>query len=79
MEYNFIITDDMQNLIDMTKETQYATKAYKKIVEQFVAQRYTLRQELAIQRQRDTKPTEFNEYNSYCEACKIYAKELLGL
>ena len=79
MEYNFIITDEMQNLIDMSIGTQYATKTYKRLVESLIAQRYTIRQELSIQRQRDVKPQEYEEYNNYCEACKSYAKELLGL
>lgn len=36
--------------------------------------RYNLNQELAILRQRDTKPEEFAEYNAFVEACKAEAK-----
>lgn len=28
---------------------------------------------------RDTKPTEFAEYNSYCEECKATAKRILKI
>lgn len=54
-------------------------KLYPELVEELIRQRYTISQELAINRQRDTKPTQFEEYNSYCEACKAEAKKLLGM
>lgn len=38
--------------------------------------RYTPDQELAIQRQRDTKPEEFAEYNAFAESAKAKAKEV---
>jgi hypothetical protein len=44
-------------------------------VEQLIRERYSLNQELAIQRQRDTKVDEFNAYYEYCEECKTKAKE----
>ena len=79
MEYNFIITDEMKTLIKLAKLNNAGELVKPQIVESLIAQRYTIRQELSIQRQRDTKPQEYEEYNSYCEACKSYAKELLGL
>lgn len=48
---------------------------YEERVEQLVRERYSLNEELAIQRQRDTKVDEFNEYYAYCEECKQRAKE----
>lgn len=54
-------------------------KLYPELVEELIRQRYTISQELAINRQRDTKPTQFEEYNSYCEECKAEAKKLLGM
>lgn len=47
---------------------------YEQLVSQYISEKYTLSQEIAIQRQRDTKPKEFAEYNSYCEECKVRAK-----
>ena len=47
---------------------------YDERVVSLIRQRYSLDEELAIQRQRDTKPEEFNEYFAYCEVCKERAK-----
>jgi len=52
---------------------------YPALVEELIRQRYNISQELAIHRQRDTKPTEFAEYNSYCEECKATAKRILKM
>ena len=52
------------------------TPTYEERVEQLIRERYSLSAELAIQRQRDTKAEEFNEYFAYCEECKIKAKNL---
>lgn len=79
MEYNFIITDEMKSLIKLAKLNNAGELVKPQIVESLIAQRYTIRQELSIQRQRDVKPLEYEEYNNYCEVCKSYAKELLGL
>jgi hypothetical protein len=35
-----------------------------------IRKRYTINDELAILRQRETKPQEFEEYNTYVEQCK---------
>lgn len=43
-----------------------------------IRKRYTLNQELAILRQRDTKPSEFAEYNAYVERCKAEVREEMG-
>ncbi len=48
---------------------------YEELVISLIRQKYTINQELAILRQRDTKPDEFEEYNTYCEECKAKAKE----
>ena len=53
------------------EETQ---AAYEEYVNALIREKYTLSQELAILRQKDTKPEEYNAYNAYCEMCKIEAK-----
>ena len=53
--------------------------SYKQIVEQYIAERYTLTEELAIHRQKDAKPLEWQEYYDYCEACKARAREELSM
>lgn len=56
----------------LTDEERQA--AYENYVNSLIREKYTLSQELAILRQRDTKPEEYNAYNAYCEMCKIEAK-----
>lgn len=48
---------------------------YEERVVELIRLRYTMDDELAILRQRDSKPAEFADYNAYCESCKIQAKE----
>lgn len=40
-----------------------------------IRRRYTVNQELAILRQRDVKPAEFEAYNAYVEQCKAETRE----
>lgn len=51
---------------------------YDELVNNKIRERYTLSQELAILRQRDSKPIEYQEYFDYCEACKAEAKTEIG-
>ena len=48
---------------------------YEDIVVRLIREKYDMDAELAILRQRDSKPEEFAEYNAYCEECKTKAKE----
>ena len=47
---------------------------YEELVEQYIRERYSVSDELAILRQRDTRADEFEEYYAYCEECKQRAK-----
>ena len=51
--------------------------SYEEKVVALIREKYSLDEELAIQRQRDTKPEEFKEYFTYCEECKQRAREEL--
>lgn len=51
---------------------------YKNLIEYKIALRYSIKDELAIQRQKEKKPEEFKEYNDYCEQCKEEAKKELN-
>lgn len=70
-----------QKLLEMlpAQEQEQATISYEELVDSKIRARYTISQEFAILRQRDTKPDEFAEYNAYCEQCKAEAKAELGL
>lgn len=60
--------------VELSKEEQY-----QRLVVSLIRQRYSIDDELAILRQRDKKPTEYQEYFSYCEECKTKAKNELGI
>ena len=47
------------------------------IVDALIRDKYSLSQELSILRQRDTKPEEYLEYNTYAEGCKRIADSIL--
>lgn len=49
---------------------------YSERVTKLIRERYSINDELAILRQRDTKPEEFEAYNTYAEECKKKAREL---
>ena len=50
-------------------------KLYANLVSKLIRERYSVDDEMAILRQKETKPEEWNEYNTYCEWCKTKAKE----
>lgn len=47
---------------------------YENKVVALIRQKYNVNQELAILRQRDTKPLEYQEYYDYVEQCKAEVK-----
>ena len=56
---------------------RFDSMSYPEIVVVFIRERYTLDDELAIHRQKDSKPDEWNTYNAYCEDCKTKAREIV--
>ena len=50
---------------------------YENLIIRKIRTKYTVNQELAILRQRDTKPEEFEAYNAFVEQCKADAKKEL--
>ena len=50
---------------------------YGNIVTRLIRERYTISDELAIQRQRDEKPDAFEAYYVFCEECKRKAREMM--
>ena len=67
-----IFSDGWQEFFVPEAESYIPT--YEERVEQLIREKYNVNQELAIQRQRDTKPGEFEDYFAYCEVCKAKAK-----
>lgn len=64
----------MTNLEKLAKLNNVSLYAEK--VDMLVREKYTISDELAILRQRDTKPEEFQKYFNYVEECKKKAKEI---
>ena len=54
------------------------SKSYGQRVDQLIRQRYSISEELAIQRQRESKLEEFREYFNFCEQCKLTVKESMN-
>ena len=63
-----------QETIDTDNERLYPLK-----VEQYIREKYSVSDELAIQRQRDEKKQTFSEYYDFCEECKSRARFVLGI
>lgn len=65
----------------LKKNKEREPKTYDEVcgslIEKKIRQKYSLSSELAILRQRYTKPEEFATYNEYVEQCKIEVKEML--
>lgn len=65
---------------EMTEEELSATEEiivlpYQQRVVKRIREKYSVDDELAILRQRDTKPDEFAEYNSFVEQIKAEEKD----
>lgn len=59
------------------EKTERENKRYEDKIVSLIRKKYNINQELAILRQRDTKPEEFVEYNEYVEECKTQIKSEL--
>ena len=80
MNNEFVIDQEMQMKIEDSIHSGIQEHLYDELIEYLIRQKYkTPSKELAIQRQRDSKPLEFQEYNAYCERAKMRAKQILGL
>lgn len=91
--FNGILNIEGKQVINPTKEQLKAvgwrtyepptadpyTPTYEERVEQLIREKYSVSNELAILRQRDTKIDEFNEYFAFCEECKMKVKAILGI
>ena len=50
-------------------------RLYPNLVSRLIRERYSVDDEMAILRQRDTKPEEYETYNAFCEECKATARK----
>lgn len=64
-------------LLDMVEGISYSALPYEELIDKLIREKYTVSQEFAIQRQRDTKYIEFKEYFDYIENIKLQVKEFI--
>ena len=57
-------------LMNISKDKLYGAR-----VSELIRERYTLDSELAILRQRNEKPDEYQAYFAFCEECKAKARK----
>ncbi len=76
-----VAADELNQWEEITVEEAESAKrsaenetSYRHKVNERIRRRYDLDAELAILRQRDTKPEEFAEYSAYAELCKAEAR-----
>lgn len=60
-----------------TDSNQVEEPSYEELVNEFIRERYSASDEFAIIRQKDEKPEEFEAYYSYCEECKLRARQII--
>ncbi len=71
-------TDTEADFEEVASVPQYTDAEYEAEVVRLIRKRYDLNAELAILRQRDSKPEEFAAYNAFAEQCKVQAKAQLA-
>lgn len=57
-----------------TEREYWQSTPYDEAVNAEIRKRYTESQEFAILRQKDEKPTEYEQYYAYCEQCKTFVR-----
>lgn len=61
--------------VRLAKKNGHINELYESEIIKRIRKKYSINQELAILRQRDTKPEEFAEYNAFVEQCKSEVKK----
>ena len=74
--YEYGIYSDMTEQEIAEMEANKPNIPYEQRVVARIRERYSVDDELAILRQRDTKPDEFAEYNEYVEQVKAEEREV---
>ena len=58
------------------KKKYFPEKSYEQLVSEYIREKYSIDDELAILRQKEEKPEEYAAYYAYAEECKARAREL---
>ena len=77
------VTEEELALAKEAQEEQdrqyWMTVSYDDAVNNEIRKQYSASQEFAILRQKDEKPEDYAAYFAYCEECKAYVKEKMGI
>ena len=76
LENGKVVTREMtpEELEEYQKRAAYDPRTYEQRVVDRIRMKYSVDDEIAILRQRDTKPEEFEEYNRFVEQVKLEEK-----
>jgi hypothetical protein len=67
-------SEGTRNVFDYNTVHFFGEPTYEKIVSAIIRENFTIDEEFAIQRQRDSKPENFETYNQFCENVKDMVK-----
>lgn len=67
-------TPEEESAYEEENKKYFPEKTYAQLVSEYIRERYSLDDELAILRQKDEKPEEYAEYYTYAEECKTRAR-----
>ena len=70
---------EIQKAQEEQEKAYWTNISYDEAVNAEIRKKYSESQEFAILRQRDEKPSEYEEYYAYCEGCKDFVKEKKSL
>lgn len=68
------VTEEDMTLYECDQVRIAGRPTYGATVEALIRERYSVSDELALHRQKEDKPVEFLEYNTFCEHCKDLAR-----
>lgn len=66
--------DEENKIINIYSDSKLVKQRYEQDIINKIRKKYSIDEELAILRQRDTKPDEFKEYFDFCESVKTEFK-----
>ena len=71
--------DFKQIELDLLKRNGRLYQRYSELVESDIEAVYPIGKQIAIIRQKDKKPEEYEKFDAYCEQCKANRKAELGI
>lgn len=69
---------ELKEIAEQEETAYWQNISYEQAVNDEIRKRYSESQEFAILRQKDEKPTEYQDYFDYCEECKAFVKSKKG-